>query len=157
MTHKFFVVFTLALVIFASTTEAYDAPHGRFGIGVVLGEPTGISGKFWISNSGAIDALLGWQFTYNWMVAQSGYLHHFQIRGVSKGSLAAYIGAGGILFADFSNDPLQSRVSFAARVPLGLEYIYNPISFYAEVEPLVLLYPEPDFGFGGGIGFRFYF
>ena len=33
--------------------------RGLFGIGVVLGEPTGISGKYWLSEKTAIDGAFG--------------------------------------------------------------------------------------------------
>ena len=48
-------------------------------------------------------------------------------------------------------------VTFSGRIPLGLEFIYDPVSFYAELDPLITLIPGTDFDIGGGIGFRFYF
>jgi hypothetical protein len=35
-----------------------SAPGGPFGLGIILGEPTGITGKYFMDNQYAIDCLL---------------------------------------------------------------------------------------------------
>jgi hypothetical protein len=92
---------------------------------------------------------------------QLGYLYHFPL-DIPTGSLAAYVGVGGLMGGgsyrlDHPNYPSEAYIYLAGRIPLGLEFIYNPISFYAEVDPLVVLIPATGFGIGGGLGFRFYF
>ena len=39
------------------------AQQKGFGLGVVLGEPTGISAKYWLTSGGALDFGLGYSFT----------------------------------------------------------------------------------------------
>jgi len=153
-------VFLLALlcaITFSGTASAAHADHGNIGAGVVLGKPTGLSGKFWLSRKDAIDAALGWNFEDDWFALQVGYLYNHPI-DVSSGFLAVYIGAGGLFEAVSPSDerPID-KLYLSGRIPLGLEYIYEPISFFVEIDPLLLLYPGLGFDFGGGVGFRFYF
>lgn len=148
----------MCVIFFSGTALAAPADHGNIGVGVILGLPTGLSGKFWFSDRSAIDAAVGWNFEDRWFAAQSGYLFHFPIEGVSSGFLAAHLGAGGLVEAVPQSDerPID-KLYVSGRVPIGLEYIYDPISFFVELDPLLVFYPGIGFGFGGGIGFRFYF
>lgn len=154
---RVFLFSIIALTILSSSTRAADFNHGRFGIGIVLGKPTGLSAKYWFTQRSAVDATLGWDFSLNWLEVQTAYLYHFPISGASAGSLAAYAGAGCDLLAYSASGSEEGGVVLALRIPVGLEYIYKLISFYAEVDPLAELYPSPYFAFGGGIGFRLYF
>jgi len=142
----------------AGTASAAHSDHGDVGIGVVLGAPVGLSGKFWLNRLAAVDATVGWNFQHQWFVLQSGYLYHFPVEDVPSGFLAVYVGMGGLFEVASQYEPSEDvTVNLYGRVPLGLEYIYRPVSFFAEVDPLIRLYPGLDFAFGGGIGFRFYF
>lgn len=150
----------LLLIGLTGAAEAARSGHGGVGIGLQLGEPTGITAKFWLDRTSAIDATVGWNIISDRFTLQAGYLFHFPL-DVPTGSLAAYVGAGGILggggyLPDNPHYP-EAYILLAGRIPLGLEYIYNPISFYAEIDPLIVLLPAVGPGLGGGIGFRFYF
>lgn len=147
----------LCAITFSGTASAAHADHGSIGAGVVLGIPTGLSGKFWLSQKDAIDVALGWNFEERWFALQTGYLYNHSI-DVSSGFLAAYIGVGGLFEAvPLADERPIDKMYLSGRIPLGLEYIYEPISFFAEVDPLLSLYPGLGFHFGGGVGFRFYF
>lgn len=146
----------LLLIALAGIAQAAHASHGNVGLGIQLGEPTGITAKFWLDRTSAIDATVGWNLISDRFTLQAGYLWHFPL-DVPTGSLAAYVGAGGLMGAKGDEHPGDGDIYLAGRIPLGLEYIYDPISFYAEVDPLIVLIPATDFGIGGGIGFRFYF
>jgi hypothetical protein len=145
-------------IFFSGTALAAPADHEDIGVGVILGLPTGLSGKFWFSDRSAIDAAVGWNFEIQYFALQAGYLYNRPME-VSSGFLAVYVGAGGVAeFASPSDErSLESRTYISGRVPIGLEYIYQPAGFFVELDPLLVLYPGIGFDFGGGIGFRFYF
>ncbi len=130
--------------------------HGNTALGIQLGQPTGLSGKFWLDTRSAIDATFGWNVSYNYVALQAGYLYHFPL-GVRTGTLNAYVGIGGLVDVWGATGSSNGGIRFSARIPLGLEYIYNPISFYAELDPLMVLIPGTNFEMAGGIGFRYYF
>jgi len=150
------MISALLLIALAGIAQAAHASHGNVGLGIQLGEPTGITAKFWLDRTSAIDATVGWNLISDRFTLQAGYLYHFPL-DVPTGSLAAYVGVGGLMGARGDDHPGDGDIYLAGRIPLGLEYIYDPISFYAEVDPLVYLIPATDFRPGGGIGFRFYF
>ena len=128
--------------------------HGDFGIGVIFGEPTGLSAKMWTTKSTGFDLGLAWSFSGNGNFHIHGdYLfHNFGVFGVSKGSLPLYIGIGGrIVF--------QDDTKVGVRFPIGLEYFFDdwPIAVFGEVVPILDLAPSTDGDINGGLGVRFYF
>jgi hypothetical protein len=129
--------------------------QGNAGIGLQLGEPTGLSLKFWTTRSNAVDAVIGWNMIANKFTAQAGYLWHFP-QPVASGSFALYAGVGGILGGGSNRNTGEGEFLLGARVPLGLEYIYRAFGFYAQLDPRVNLLPAIGLGLGGGIGIRFY-
>jgi hypothetical protein len=60
--------FVLASLLLASTACISSAAGRNFGVGVVLGAPTGLSAKVWTSQTTAFDFLIGWS---------SGYRHGY--------------------------------------------------------------------------------
>lgn len=152
-------VFLLATLALAGAGFAAGPDRGVIGLGILLGSPSGVSAKFWLSPSGAIDATLGWDLVDSRLAFQSDYLQHFPV-DVSQGFLAPFVGIG----AHFAVKPVTDISAeqnyepyLGARIPLGIEYIYRPVSFFAEVSPRLFFIPELIFDFGGGVGFRFYF
>ncbi|MBD3284734.1 hypothetical protein GF359_00190 [candidate division WOR-3 bacterium] len=148
----------VAILFVGLTTSAFAYPTGGdVGIGVGIGVPTGLSGKYWVNSTSGVDVLLGWDIQASWLYTHAGYLFHFPV-GVSKGNLAPYLGVGGYFAVDPSSEgPTSGEVALGARIPVGLEYIYKPVGFFAEIDPLVKLFPGVYFDFAGGVGFRFYF
>ena len=139
------------IILFQLNTKAQDK---NFGLGIILGEPTGVSAKLWTSSSNAFDFAAAWSFKGDGhLLLQADYVWHiFNLIPVSSGKLPFYVGIGGrIIFAD---DPL-----IGARVPLGLDYLFAdaPVDIFVELVPILDLAPETDFDFGGGIGARYWF
>lgn len=151
-------LFIASLLIFMLEPPAVSAAsgHGNFGLGFQLGEPTALSAKFWLGSRNAIDAALGWNLVAQKFTAQAGYLWHFPQR-VAAGSFALYVGVGGILGGGSNRNTGASEALLGARVPLGLEYIYRALGFYAQLDPRLNLLPGIGLGLGAGIGFRYYF
>lgn len=145
------ITLALALLFGAISTLDAQSRYSNTEIGVILGEPTGISFKTWQSDRTAIDAALAWSFGDNGSVhLHADYLRHNWL-DVDRGSLAFYYGLGGrVKFAD------DSRVG--ARIPVGLQYLFpdTRLSMFFEVAPTLDLIPETSFGVNGGIGVRIF-
>ena len=57
--------------------QIITAQESGFGIGIMIGEPTGLSMKQWLNSSNAIDAGVGWSFTENGSIhLHADYLYH---------------------------------------------------------------------------------
>lgn len=165
-------MFILAVVSFMRSAKAETESSGRSktGLGIVLGEPTGFTGKFWIDHIHAVDVGTAFSFS-DFVLVYADYLAHFP-RGFGTSSqflseLIPYVGIGGELFfasVGRGNDRYYSRarsseVGIGVRVPLGIEYMIprSPLGTFLEIVPGVGLAPS-TFGFiHGGIGIRYYF
>ena len=86
----------VGLIALVALSEA-RAQEG-FGVGIMVGEPTGLSMKKWISETKAIDAAAAWSFSENASFQfHADYLHHnFSLLKWDKAErrLSAYIGVG---------------------------------------------------------------
>ncbi len=140
-----------ALLFGAISTLDAQSRYSNTELGVILGEPTGISFKSWQSDNSAIDAALAWSFGDNGSVhLHADYLRHNWLN-VDRGSLAFYYGLGGrVKFADDSK--------IGARIPVGLQYMFpdTRLTMFFEVAPTLDLIPETSFGVNGGIGVRIF-
>ena len=146
---KLFLISIVAL--FSVGVFAQDS---GLGLGLIFGEPTGLSAKMWTSERTALDAAVAWSFSgLGWVHIQADFLiHNYDIISVSKGKLPLYYGVGA--YTAFS-----SNFGLGIRVPLGLAYQFEgaPVDVFAEIAPGLALLPDIGFYFGGGIGVRYFF
>jgi hypothetical protein len=130
--------------------------HGGFGIGVILGAPTGLSMKYWLSNVTAVDLGAAWSFQNpgSFQLNSDFLFHKFDLFPIKNGELPLYFGAGGSL-----DIPTQGDTRFGLRLPVGIAYEFRdmPIEVFAEVAPIVDLTPATQLRWNGGVGVRFYF
>lgn len=144
----------------SSTTKS-----GNFGLGVMLGDPSGLTAKVWTSRATAFQ--LGLSYSWGDYFAILGdHLWHFPnaLAGAGGGAnqFVPYLGLGAVLFFDDDGnfrDRNDRDVALGARIPLGIEFLPRaiPLGVFAEVVPGVGIVPDV-FGFvQGDIGARFYF
>lgn len=134
---------------------AEPTPHGsRTGLGLILGEPTGLSLKQGLGGAIAVDLAVGWSFRGGGAldVHADGLVHPFQLLREGQGRLVAYFGLGPRIVA-------RHDVAFAARIPVGLSALFDrsSLEFFVELVPELVLYPGTDVILEGGIGLRIYF
>jgi hypothetical protein len=129
---------------------------GRLGVGVLLGEPTGLSVKYFFNETIAVDGGFGWSFhdeTDPHLHADLLW-HKFDLIPVPEGQLPVYVGLGGrVKFRDNKDD----RVGF--RLPIGVSYIFEdlPMDVFAEVAPIIDFTPSTRGGVNIGVGVRWWF
>jgi hypothetical protein len=150
----------IAMVALLSTVAA--AQMSGTGIGLVIGEPTGLSLKSWLSGNSAITVGAAWSFQHDGsLFLWADYtLHSFDITNSgSDRSLAFYYGLGGkVSLVDRGGNDGNDAV-IGARIPLGLMIPLRraPVDFFVEVVPTIDLAPDTDFGVNGGIGAHLFF
>lgn len=142
----------LLALLYASTASAQSR---GFGLGIIAGEPTGLSGKFWTGQKTGIDFAAAWSVekhqSFNF---HADYLiHDFGVFKVNKGKMALYYGIGGRL-VDTEGDSF-----IGVRVPIGINYLFatSPLDLFLEIAPVLNLSPDTDLDFDGGLGIRFWF
>jgi len=125
-----------------------------FGVGVILGEPTGISVKNFVSRSTAVDGALAWSFDDgDALHIHADMLYHkFDQFDIDHGHLALYYGPGARL-------AFGKHLWLGVRFPIGLSYTLDGHIFetFLELVPIFNLTPRTNFDIQAGLGIRFYF
>lgn len=146
------IVLLLGLIVTFNLSALAQA--NKFGLGIILGEPTGVIFKYWTSRTTAFDVAGSWSFVgENSFHLHADYLYHnFELFKVDKGKLPVYYGIGARL-------SLQDQTRFGVRIPVGLSYMFDraPFDVFLEIGPVLDLVPATEFNILGFIGFRYYF
>lgn len=125
----------------------------KFEFGAMVGDPVGVSTKWWYDTRSAFDLTVGWTFPNNGRLSINFdyLLHLFRIK-YANGELPFYTGIGLIL-------RVKDESFWGARIPIGATYLLlkAPLSFFGEVAPHVEIIPETEWGADGGIGIRLTF
>jgi len=146
-------IFFITIIIFTFTICANSQSDG-FGAGIMVGEPTGISLKSWLSHSTAWDAGVAWQLRrkgrFHFHIDY--LLHKFGVFNVRKGELPLYFGVGGRLVA--SDDP-----NLGIRGVVGVDYMFEkvPVDIFLEIVPVLELLPGTELDLNGALGARYFF
>jgi hypothetical protein len=152
-------VLSLPSVVRAEYSDYHPTNDGgNFGLGLEFGQPGnwGATGKIWIDRENAFQPAVKFD-AGGTAILQLDYLwHNFDIIQMSDGEMPLYIGLGG-------NVVLQNTVEIAARLPLGVSYIFDkrnvPIDLYLQAVP-TLWFPTGGtsiFDVYGELGAHYYF
>ena len=158
MKHPLFAIIALS-VLFA--LQVSIAQERLFGLGVMLGEPTGISAKLWTSSANAFDFGLGWSVGGDRIGKYDGYYAggsriHFHMDYLwhsfdaihSSERFPLYYGLGGRI-----NSGGGYSSSAAIRGVLGIAWLPREtnIDVFLELAPSLQLSPSSGFGMDGVI------
>lgn len=132
-------------------SAASAAQPAKAGVGLMLFEPSGLTGKLWLGGTTALAGGIGWS------AEKDHYLHvhadflflRYRLAGDANLDLDLYLGAGGkIIFRDFDNAWV--------RVPVGVDFLLrkSPFNFFFEVVPS---FNFSEVNLFGAIGFRYIF
>lgn len=152
---RFLIAAVLLLIIVPQMAVAGSNKSG-FGAGIILGEPTGLDAKYWLSSDTAIQGAIAWSTSSNSSLHLTfDYIYHkWELIDVSAGSMPLYFGVGGrIKFRDDADD------NIGIRVPIGLSYMFanDPFDIFVEVVPIMDLSPDTDFTLNAALGGRWFF
>lgn len=164
---------TLALAALLSTAVArpVHAAGGDFGLGLIIGSPTGISGKYYLEKAHAIDfAAGGTLIGSRGLGVHADYLWHPVVLAREQAfDLALYAGIGGRLL-DHNRKNRDDDLHLGARLPVGVVFDFMkgsiPLDVFVELA-LVLDYVIDDDEYddhdtfdvdlNAGLGARYYF
>lgn len=145
----------------ANATEVGSS--NPFGLGVILGDPTGLSGKYYIGGPrNAIDVALSFD-TYGddegWVYVHASYLWHPSLLASGAVEVPWFVGVGGVAGTDRWDGRGDDDDGLGVRVPVGIDVNLNsiPLQFFGEIALNVFVIPRTDIDLGLGIGARYYF
>lgn len=162
---------TLFLLLLAATlllaAGQSSAQERRFGLGVIIGEPSGLSAKLWTSPTTAFDFGLGWSVggdrisrydgSYNGgsrIHVHMDHLWHSFDAITSTERFPLYYGIGGRV-----NTGAGYNSSVAVRGAIGVAWMprETPIDIFLEVVPSLQLTSSTGFAIDAGLGIRYFF
>jgi uncharacterized protein DUF3996 len=122
-------------------------PNKKFGLGLELGEPSGLNGKVFVSRSGAIDFGVGYiyrQYYYgDGLHLYADYLFHpALLASTSSFELPFYIGPG-LRYWDFHYCYMglcdYGGSAIGIRLPLGISFDFNnaPLDIFIQLVPVL--------------------
>jgi hypothetical protein len=149
------------------TVQGSIAQDRGFGLGLIVGEPTGISAKLWTSPVNAFDFGLGWSIggdrigkkeeSYDGTTRihfHMDYLWHSFEAIHSSERFPLYYGVGGRINSGGGYD-----ASVAIRGVFGIAWLPHntPIDVFLELVPSLQLTSSTGFGIDAGLGARYFF
>lgn len=146
------ILVTVLIITFSNSAKSQQS---GFGVGIMFGEPSGISFKGWLAERSAIDGGVGWSFVNNGSVhIHADYLYHFNVFG--SANVPVYLGVGGRIKMKNTGHNTDTRIG--VRVPVGISYQFTeaPIDIFVEVAPLLDLNPKTEGSVNGAVGIRYY-
>lgn len=148
---RFIAAAILAVMLYCGPAFAQEG----FGVGVIIGEPTGLSFKGWLDGSTAIAGAAAWSFgRHDSLHMHADYLvHKYGVFRAVRGKLPVYYGIGARVKFD------EPDTRFGIRIPVGISYLFgsDPLDVFLEIAPVVDIAPATDVNFNGGLGIRYYF
>ena len=124
--------------------------QGGTGLGVVLGEPTGVTARF-MRGGNNFQAHAAWSFSGDGALQLNGdYLRSGKIE--TEPMMPFYFGLGVMV-------KFAKKSEMGLRFPIGLNHFFksDPFEIFGEIVPIFRLVPDTSFKLGGGVGIRYYF
>jgi hypothetical protein len=177
MTARKILLASFAIALFTSAAEARPRPGGSlggrrfeanktFGIGLELGAPTGLTGKYFLSADRALDFGFGTIYNYfdryGFHIYGDYLFHPVSLLATDAFELPLYVGLGVRLwdFEDRRVEPDDEAFAIGFRVPVGVAFDFNtvPIDIFVQLVPVLDFFSgytrrsvyidiEPSFGF----------
>lgn len=151
-----------ALAVLAGTASAEgeeeigstdDGPRaankGTFGVGLILGEPTGISAKLYLQDDQALQAGVGFAFIGDGLHLHVDYVFHpWILQSRDSFVLPVYVGPG-VRVINYERGRDNTVFTLGLRAVGGLLFDLKtvPLDVFVEVAGVL------EFGFSGGEGF----
>jgi hypothetical protein len=138
-------------------TQAKPLDARGLGLGIILGEPTGINIKLLLSPPAAFDLGVAWSFVdqanvgYNFIMYADYLIHFFGVVNIPYGQFGFYCGVGGLVNIQ------ASEFQVSLRIPLGVTYILDevPLDIFLEIVPGMEIFPQTLFRAFGGLGVHY--
>ena len=145
------------------SAQAQSVSHGgnEFGLGLIIGNPTGISGKYFLSREIAIDGAFGLGVIGGEHLRIHGdVLWHFGITQWPAAGLDLYVGVGPVLGShNHNNNNNHDSLWVGARGPFGASLTFNgaPFDIFLEIAANLWLVEDVRFDLDAALGGRYWF
>ncbi len=123
---KYILGISLIILIFSSSALARNK---SFGIGVIVGAPTGLSCKNWLNSRAAIDFAAAWSFgdRKSYYIHSDYLFHRHDLVSIENLKFIVSYGFGGRIKYKEGEDDNDTLLGI--RIPVGLAYILKGTPF----------------------------
>jgi hypothetical protein len=143
--------------------DSRGTDKGTLGVGIILGEPTGITAKLYLKDDQAIQAAVGSAFIGGGLQLHGDYVFHpYILQSRPSFVLPVYVGPG-LRLIDYTNGRDGSSFAIGARAVGGLLFDFKdvPLDAFVEIAGVLEYEFQDGAGFGlrlnAGAGVRYYF
>ena len=154
MKKNLLLVLLLALLTCQTPLHAAQSNHsGALGLGIILGDPTGLSAKYWLNNVNAFDVSIG----FGDVSVHADYLWHRAdfFPKPQRGRLLGYLGIG--VKVQDQNRKRDTLVGIRGVGGVAYDFLQDPVELFLEVAPVLEMAPDAGLGLDAGFGIRYYF
>ena len=146
-------VLALLLALSCSSALAQRAP-GSIGLGGQVGEPSGITLKFYNPRGLSYDFLAAWDLDDFFFLNVHGlYERHLN----TTQDVHFFFGPGGFIGIQDRPRDEDDEVIAGISGTFGLGFLIEQFEIYGQLTPRLAVVPETEGDIGGGLGVRFYF
>lgn len=146
------IAFVICLLFIAQPASAQRAT-GDVGIGVQLGQPTGLTVK--VYNPGtSVDFLAAWDLDdFFFLNVHAIYDTHLN----PQETVHFFYGPGGFVGIRDRGPELEDDVELGVSGNFGFDFMIDKFEIFLQGTPRLALVEATEFDLGGGAGFRIYF
>ena len=148
----------LSLFLFAVSTSLAQAQRtdGSVGFGGQIGEPSGLTLKFYNETAPSYDFLAAWDLDdFFFLNGHALWNQDINAENINQ-DFEWFIGPGA--FVGFDDRDTDDEAVFGISGTVGLNFVVDRrFEFYGQITPRISVIPDTDGDVGGGIGFRYYF
>jgi hypothetical protein len=132
---------------------------GDFGLGLSLGDPTGVNGKYYLSSHTAVVGGMGFGIgdIEGFQLHGDFVWHPVQLMSNAHMLLSVYVGAGAAMV--IGDGPNNDDFGFGVRAPIGVNFAFTrlPMDAFFEFAPGGEFIADPGFRLDVAAGARYYF
>lgn len=153
----------VALLLASAAPASAQSEKGVLGVGLIIGEPTGVSAKYYLGDDTAIDGAVGFAVIGRGIQAHGDFLWHpWILEQKSSFVLPAYLGVGLRVLDHNGGGGDDDHVRIGPRFVGGILFDFTeiPLDVFVEIAGVADYRTKGDhFGvdINAGLGARYYF
>lgn len=150
----------VAVAIFSNAAAAaFDGPAQGVGLGIVGGDPNGLTVAWRPDDAMSIQTAAGWSTTSGMVKVNTDYIVTLRDMTTPTDQLRITVYAGGgarLRIAGEAKVQKHNESGIGARIPIGLRGVPagKKLDFFVEVAPSMMLLPDTSAGLDFGLGAR---
>lgn len=144
------IVIGIAAPARADDSGARGTDKGTFGVGIIVGEPVGITAKLYLTDDRAIQAAVGSAFIGGGLQLHGDYVFHPYILQTRDSFVLPFYVGPGVRLIDYSSGGNNNAWALGVRGVVGLLFDFKtvPLDAFFEVAPVL------EYKFSSGAGFQ---